>query len=520
MPRPRTLLLILAFIEGGCVMMAELAGAKMLAPVYGSSLYVWGTIIGMTLLSLTVGYYLGGWLSLMRQRRTGLVLWLMLIAAVLIAVMPHMASVLLLRFFEMGTLQAIVVLTTILLSPALILLGATSPLIISLLAERVEEAGQAAGRVYGVSTVGGIIGTFAAGFFLIPAFGLTVTALLAGLLLITLPLILLLRERRYLALALPVLAALMIVLRPGPTPHPDVQVVYESEGLLGQLKVIDFSYSLPNQSVPRTDRILFVNRTAQTWIRRESGEPVWDYVTYLQSVASLVPEGSRALLLGLGGGTVAHYLQDIGLTVDSVELDERIAQVGFDFFDLQHSGDVFIDDGRHFLRATDRRYDLIIFDVFQAEVPPAHMLTLEAFRELRDRLNPGGFFIINYSGYLSGSTGRGARSIYRTLLEAVDHVEVLPTRDDEHTANTLFIASFEPLDLTRPRRPLVVEGRAYRLPTRLLPGEQIDLSDALILRDNRPVLEKLNLEAAALWRQTYYEYFTRPFLEKGVPIFD
>lgn len=512
------LLIALAFAEGTAVMIAELCAAKMLAPVYGSSLYVWATIVGITLVSLTAGYYLGGILSRTLSRRA-LVLWFMLVAAVLIAAMPHLARPLQPLLVELGTIPAILLLSTALLGPALVLLGATSPLIISLLADRIEDAGRAAGTVYGVSTVGGILGTFAAGFFLIPSLGLTLTTLIAGLLLIALPLMALLRERRFEAVALPLLAVALLALRPDAADHPDVDVIYESEGLLGQIKVIDFTYSLANQS-PRTDRILFVNRTAQTWINRETGKPVWDYMPYIQSVASVLPRDSRALLLGLGGGTIALQLQEVGLNVDSVELDRRIVDVGRDYFGLDHSGDIFIDDGRHHLRASDRRYDLIIFDVYQAEVPPAHLLTLETFRDLQDRLTPEGFVIVNYSGYLSGTTGRGARSIYRTLDEAMEHVAVIPTSDDEHTGNNLFIASNHPLDLSRPRMPLVVNGRAYRLPDLVMDRQQIPLDDAVILRDNLPVLEKLNLEAAARWRETYYEHFTRPFIDKGVPIFE
>ncbi len=514
----RIFLIALAFAEGTAVMMAELSAAKMLAPVYGSSLYVWGTIVGITLVSLTAGYYLGGSLS-RRGGRQPTVLWFMLVAAVLVAAMPHLAHPLLPVFVERGTIPAILLLTTVLLSPALLLLGATSPLIISLLADRVEDSGRAAGTIYGVSTVGGIIGTFAAGFVLIPWLGLTMTTFLAGLVLIALPLPVLLSQRRFGAVVLPIIAVVLLMLKPTPEDHPDVQVVYESEGLLGQLKVIDFTYSLPNEP-RRTDRILFVNRTAQTWIRRDSGEPVWDYMPYIQSVSSLQPEGSRALLLGLGGGTIALQLQEIGFTVDSVELDRRIAHVGEEYFGLEHSGDIFIDDGRHFLRATDRHYDVIIFDVFQAEVPPAHLLTLETFQALHERLTPNGFVIVNYSGYLHGSTGRGARSIYRTMAEAIDHVAIIPTSDDEDTSNNLFIASRQPLDLSRPRMPLVLDGRAHRLPNLVIDPAEVALDDAIILVDNRPVLEKLNLEAAERWRQTYYEHFTIPFREKGVPIFD
>lgn len=511
-------LIALAFAEGTVVMMAELSAAKMLAPVYGSALYVWGTIVGITLISLTAGYYLGGLLSRAVSRRM-LVLWFMLVAAVLVAAMPHLARPLQPEFVELGTIPAILLLSTVLLSPALILLGATSPLIISLLADRIEDSGRAAGLIYGVSTIGGILGTFIAGFFLIPWLGLTLTTLIGGLLLIALPLTALLRERRFEAVALPLIAVALLTLRPDLDDHPDVDVLYESEGLLGQLKVIDFTYSLPDEP-SRTDRILFVNRTAQTWVNRDTGEPVWDYMPYIQSIASVLPRGSRVLLLGLGGGTIALQLQEAGMIVDSVELDRRIANVGRNYFGLEHSGDIFIDDGRHFLRATDRRYDLIVFDVFQAEVPPAHLLTLETFRDLPDRLTPEGFVIVNYSGYLSGSTGRGARSIYRTLEEAIEHISIIPTSDDEHTGNNLFIASNHRLDLSQPRIPLVVDRQPLHLPDLIADPGRIPMDDAVILRDNRPVLEKLNLEAAAGWRETYYEHFTKPFIEKGVPIFE
>jgi predicted membrane-bound spermidine synthase len=514
----RGFLISLAFIEGATVMIAELCAAKMLAPIYGSSLYVWGTIVGITLVSLTAGYYLGGMLSRRRASRN-LVLWFMLLAALLIAAMPHLARPLEPALVALGTIPAIVLLSSILLGPALVLLGATSPLIISLLAERIEDSGHAAGTVYGISTVGGIAGTFGAGFFLIPVLGLTITTLIASVLLLGLPCLALLRDRRFAAAAIPLMVVATLMLGSDPGDHPDVDVVYESEGLLGQIKVIDFTYSPPNHP-SRTDRILFVNRTAQTWIERDTGQPVWDYMPYIQSVASLLPEGSRALLLGLGGGTIALQLQELGITVDSVELDRRIVDVGRQFFRLEHSGDIFIDDGRHFLRTTDRRYDLIIFDVFQAEVPPAHLLTLETFRNLREILTPQGFTIVNYSGYLSGSTGRGARSIYRTLTEANEHVAVIPTSEDEHTGNNLFIASESPLDFSTPRKPLIVNGRSHWLPSQVIDPGRIPLDDAVVLRDNRPVLEKLNLEAAARWRETYYEHFTKPFIDKGVPIFE
>lgn len=514
----RALLLLLAFTEGATVMIAQIAGAKMLAPMYGSSLYVWGAVIGITLVSLTAGYYLGGLLSY-RQRRRELVYWCMLIAGLLIVLMPTAAHTLMTMVGDIETIRAILLLTLIYLSPPLLLLGMTPPLIISILANEVHASGDTAGRVYAISTVGGILGTFGAGFWLIPDFGLTRTAIAAGIVLSILPLILLLGRRQWLALLSPVLLAVMLLPRDGDIDHPRVEILYQSEGLLGQLKVMDIGIVDQQGVVRRTDRVLFVNRTGQTWINRETGEPVWDYVKFLNTIGSLAPEGSRTLLLGLGGGIVAKKMQALGHTVDSVELDERIAMIARDYFDLDHSGDIIVDDGRHFLRSTDRRYDLIIFDVFQAEVPPAHMLTLETFRDLRGLLNPGGFIVINYSGFITGSTGIGARSIYKTLLEAGWHVDLLPTGLQEHTRNNLMIVSDGQLDYTRPRVHITVNGQVQPVSRFFMDPAEIDMEDAQILRDNRPVLEHMNLEAAAIWRKGYYEFFTKQFTQEGMPLF-
>lgn len=519
-PRAPWLLLTLAFTEGAAVMVAELVGAKMLAPLYGNSLYVWGATIGVTLVSLTLGYYLGGLLSY-RRRRAEIVFWFMLVAAFLVALMPTLAHRLMTVLDGMGAVSAILLVTSLYLLPPLLLLGATTPLIISILSRDVADAGGVAGRVYAVSTVGGILGTFAAGFYLIPGFGLTRTAIAGGVVLTILPFILLLRLRHWPALLYPPALALLLFL-PGAAekPHPGVRVLYQSEGLLGQLKVVDISYTTPDGRSHKNDRILFVNRAGQTWVNLDTGEAVWDYVHYLKTVGSLLPPGARVLLLGLGGGMTARNMQAIGHRVDSVELDPRVPDIARRYFGLSPDSAVIVDDGRHYIRSTRQRYDLIIFDVYQAEIPPAHMLTVETFRELQQRLNPGGLVVISYTGFLTGSTGYGARSIYRTLLEAGYTVHLIPTGTREEARNNIYIATLGAIDFSRPRAPLVVEGRVRPLPELFVDPARLDLEQAMVLRDDQPILEKLNLEAAAIWRAGYYQAFTRPFLDMGIPLFE
>ncbi|MCC6208392.1 MAG: fused MFS/spermidine synthase [Gammaproteobacteria bacterium] len=518
-PRAHWLLLTLAFTEGAAVMVAELIGAKMLAPLYGNSLYVWGATIGVTLVSLTFGYYLGGLLSY-RRRRVEIVFWFMLIAAFLIALMPTLAHRLMTVLEGVDAIRAILLVTSLYLLPPLLLLGATTPLIISILSRDVADAGRVAGMVYSVSTVGGILGTFAAGFYLMPEFGLARTAMAGGIVLAILPFIFLLRLRHYPALLYPVAVALLFLPGAAEKPHPGVKVLYQSEGLLGQLKVVDVSYTTPDGGSHRNDRILFVNRAGQTWVNLDSGEAVWDYMHYLKTVGSLLPPGARVLLLGLGGGVTARNLQAVGHDVDSVELDPRIPDIARRYFGLSPDSKVIVDDGRHYIRSTRQRYDLIVIDVYQAEIPPAHMLTVETFRELQQRLNPGGFVVISYTGFLTGSTGYGARSIYRTLLEAGYTVNLIPTGAREDARNNIYIAALGDIDFSRPRAPLVVEGRVRALPELFVDPAALELDQAMVLRDDQPILEKLNLEAAAIWRAGYYRTFTRPFLDMGIPLFE
>jgi SAM-dependent methyltransferase len=444
----------------------------------------------------------------------------LLFAALLIVAMPLLAHWLMLRLEHLAPVTAILVQISLYMAPALLLLGASPPLIIAALTRHPEDSGRMAGTVFAVSTLGGVIATFLGGFWLLPEFGLTRTAALTGLALGFAPLMILLARRRWIALLVPAFAGLLLwPATPAPM-QPGVSVVYQSEGLLGQIKVVDVPAMVPPGAPPRIDRILFVNRMAQTWVDRDRGTSMWGYVNYLRSIGSLLPEGSRVLLLGLGGGIVARDMQQLGHVVDSVELDARIVELAQTHFGLRPNGEMHVDDGRHYLRSTERRYDLIILDVYQAEIPPGHMLTVEAFTDLQRALNPDGFFIINYPGFLTGSIGLGGRSIYRSLLEAGYEVHLLPTGRDESSGNNLYIAAPRTIDFSRPRLPLRRGNDIVPLPALFLDPTKIDLSDSLILRDNRPVLEKLSLEAGVKWREDYYEHFTKPFLNLGIPLFD
>ncbi|OFY67598.1 MAG: hypothetical protein A3H98_03685 [Bacteroidetes bacterium RIFCSPLOWO2_02_FULL_36_8] len=162
---------IVAFIEGGAVMACELLGAKMIAPYYGNSLYVWSSVLGTTLGGLTAGYFVGGYLS-EKYPKDKTLLVILLISTLLFAGMPVISKGIMTATLSMSVQMGSLISCMVFVFPPLMCFGMVSPMIIRLISDEVKEVGKNAGTVYAVSTVGGILATFIFGFYIIPYLGL------------------------------------------------------------------------------------------------------------------------------------------------------------------------------------------------------------------------------------------------------------------------------------------------------------------------------------------------------------
>ncbi|HHH36636.1 MAG TPA: hypothetical protein ENK48_07395 [Gammaproteobacteria bacterium] len=188
-------LLLASFVEGGAVMAVELVGAKMVAPYYGTSLYVWAAVLALTLGGLATGYFLGGALSA-RHPSPRRLFAILALGAMLVGVMPHVAPLVMEATLGMGLRSGIVIACLVFLLPPLVLFGMVSPMIIRLISSRGDRIGRAAGLVYTISTLGGILATFVAAFYAIPYLGLRLSAQLTALLLACFPLVYFMSCRR------------------------------------------------------------------------------------------------------------------------------------------------------------------------------------------------------------------------------------------------------------------------------------------------------------------------------------
>ena len=432
-------LYVLVFVVGTASLGAEIAAARLMAPFFGASTIVWANTIGVVLVALSIGYWLGGKLGDRYPRLRELCL-VIAAAAVLLAVVPFAAR----PFFEIsidaldeisaGAFVGSLVGVLFLIAIPVILLGACSPWAIRLAVPDVEHSGRTAGRLYAVSTVGSLIGTMLAALVAIPFIGTQRTFLAfavalglvaaAGL------------GWRY--LALPAVLAGVIAIPIGTVKATDGErVLFEGESEEQYIRVIEEDDG---------DRLLELNEGQAVHSMYRPGsyltQDVWDGYLVLP-FAGLSDPPERIAILGNAAGTTAraygHYFPET--EVDGVEIDSKLTELGERYFDLDNPRlDVFHEDARPWLDDAEGDYDVIMVDAYRQPYIPFYLATKEFFELARDRLAPGGVVIVN-AGHPEGNDD------LETVLGAT-MAEVFPTvvRDPIEDTNTLLLGSEGPAD--------------------------------------------------------------------------
>ena len=449
----------LVFGAGTGSLAVEICASRLLAPYYGSSTIVWANLIGLVLASLALGYWLGGRLA-DRHPSARLLGALVLAAAVLVAAVPFVARPLLdvtargLDELSAGAVVGSFFGTLLLFAPPVLVLGMVAPFAIRLALEDVGSAGAVAGRLYALSTAGSLLGTFLPALVTIPLVGTQRTLLGAGALLAASGALLL--ERRALLVAAGIAALLAVppgavkstsgLLFEEESPYQYVQVV-ERAGV----RKLYLNEGIAVHSVWRPDSVLTGG--------------VWD--AFL-AVPLLLERPPRSLaVLGNAGGTIArafgvYYPQ---VDVDGVEIDPAVSEAGRRYLGLGDNARLRVHDAdaRPFLRASDRRYDLVYVDAYHQPYVPFYLATREFFRLARERLRPGGVIALNVATVPDDR--RLVRALAATLAHEFPDVRIWPVLGFNH----LVVAGTRRIGGVRRPRHSVLRPLARLLRTQLSP---------------------------------------------------
>lgn len=488
-------LLCTLFLTGGVTLVLEIAGARLISPYYGSSLYTWSALITVTLISLAAGYNWGGRAA---DRVPSLTLFARLIcfAGAAVAFVPPLRSGVLQLTSPLGVQLGALASATVLLAPCLILLSALGPLAIRLTTLGLDTVGRRAGDVYALSTVGSVAGAVLAGFALIPHVPLS--RILYGIACLLLLLGAIGYRLSTLRLPLPQLAAAAAAALWGfwPRATPSTNVLYNKESAYGQIKVVDFNTE---------KRYLLVNGTSQSVLLLASGESDSQYCHAMEAAALLRPAAKRALVIGLGAGLIPGTLERVyGIVTDTVEIDPRIAEAARNYFGYRPRGGLFVQDGRTYVERTPSSYGLIFLDAFGAESPPFHLFTQESFAAMKRRLEPGGLLAVNIVSIVRGPGDEPWLSSYKTLKTVFPEVRAFVASDQYHDiGNVILLASDDAIDPAQaaPARAFIKKDLSAMLSHELTPDEEA-LQRVAVMDDDFAPMESLLARTAVLWRKS------------------
>jgi spermidine synthase len=285
----------------------------------------------------------------------------------------------------------------------------------------------------------------------------------------------------------------------------DIKILYNKEGLLGQIMVVDYPVYYQKQKPDAYIRMMLFNRVIQTYDnRQDSAHRYFPYVSLLVDEARKQTSGKKALLLGLGGGVVANELMKHKFEVDAVEFDERVVYAARHFFTLDKRANVYVDDARRYINNTKKKYDLIVFDVFKGEENPAHLITTESLNKVKELLGSKGILVINNYGFKTGEKSKGVKAIVKTLQQSNFHCHLLSSALKEEEGNILIFASQQDFMTTR---------KSFEFDTQALINAQL-------LTDDKPILDLLNKEAVATWRNLYMATAIKDFNQRNIPLFN
>jgi spermidine synthase len=433
-----------AFTTGAVVMALEILGSRLLAPVFGSSLFVWGALIGVVLAAMSSGYAAGGWLA--DRRSPHVVLTVLLLGSgawTLLLAWVGQSVVFTVSQWTQDPRWGPCLAASVLLGVPAFGLSGVLPALLRMAIADMGHLGRHTGGMIAISTIGSLIGTWGTSFYLLTWLGSGTLVALLGLVLSGLGF---LWAWWMIGLRIGYLVALFagLVFLGWTSFHPVLALppaIHQEDSPYQQLRVRDIDEL----------RFLILNNTfhAVMW-KVAPTYLVLPYSQVMMAALSLPEQTQRGLILGHGGGSLAKWLAEFWpkLELDVVEMDPSVVNAAEAYFDYKppSTHHVYVQDARTFLSTTSAQYDLIWIDVFARHLIPFHLTTQEFYRDLQSHLTPWGVIAVNLASSDAPPDIRRAQAIVTTLNSIFPDIEAFNVpgpswlRTAAGSVNTIFFA--------------------------------------------------------------------------------
>lgn len=425
---------ITVFICGAVVMVFELVGSRILGPYFGTSIFVWTSLIGIILGSLSLGYYLGGKIADKKPNFNSLSLIVILSAIFILITFIIKDFLLVILQINISDIRITsVIASLILFLPASVLLGMISPYAVKLKLDNLNTSGSTVGNLYAISTTGSIIGTFLSGFYLIPNFGTNKLLIILSLTLITVSLLLSVKKIIRIKLLFLIVVIVSYFLLDGfnfsfgKSGFVDIDTAYN------RIWIYDHNDSKTSKLI-KTMKIGNENHSSMFL---DNNELVNEYTKYYHLAKFFNPNFKTTLMLG---GAGYSYPKDFLLkypnaTIDVVEIDPKVTELAKKYFKLKEDQrlTIYHEDGRVYLNKTHKKYDVIFGDAFGSYYSlPYQLTTKEAVQKKYDILNNNGIVVLNIISSIEGEKGQFLRAEYATYKSIFPQVYLFPVTYPEY----------------------------------------------------------------------------------------
>ncbi len=511
------------FFAGMSVMAVELGASRLLAPYFSSSQIVWTIIIGTIMIAMALGNIYGG-RSADRDPDPDRLYRRILIAAVWIALIPVAGKYVILGIsalliFAVNThylIWAAFAACMVIFVFPLFLLGTVTPSLAKYTMDNLEDNARIVGRLGAANTVGSIIGTFVPTFVTIPAVGTSVSFLIFAGILLALALVYFISAGRRKVGAIAAIAVWLLSCALGYRSNFAFwkdDLLYEGESVYNYLQVEDTGDSV----VLSTNVLIGV----QSVMRKDASLTgmYYDYAMAAPFMAGIEEKQSNTrpfemLILGMGTGTYGSQCLRYypGMKIEGVEIDEKISRLAREYFAMPEEMAVSTYDGRAYLNAVDRQYDVIMVDAYQDITIPFQMSSLEFFTMVREHLREDGVMVVNMN-----MRGESEDSINRYLSDTIGAVfPELWMMDVPGSTNRVLFAAMRPGVTDTMERNIALcadselRGLMQRTAGMLMsytPGDRILTDDrAPVELLGMRVIDELIRDELAWVRQIYEEY--------------
>ncbi len=423
---------IIVFLGGAIGMGLELIAARVLSPYVGSSNVVWTSIIGIILVSMSLGYWIGG-KSADKDANINQLANILLYAALATSTIPLLETCVVKIIAGMipNLIIAAILCAIIAFSIPSFILAMISPYAVKIKSKEETEIGSLSGKISSLSTIGSIVGTFLMGFVLIPNIGVSNINISVTIILFIMSLIA--RENKdkkviYINIVAIGIMMILIVLGKSIFKINNPNIILDTDSQYSRIWVKQI------QTEKVTYRTLQVDRGLESYIDTETGKMGAKYLRYYDLFEYFNKDAKSTLLIGGAAYTYPiHYLQKYNdKTIDVVEIDDKMTQIAVEQFGLNINDrrlKTYSQDGRSYLNYSKNKYDTILMDAFKGTNAPFELTTYEALTNAKSMLNENGVVITNIISALEGDNAKFIQYEYATYKAVFDDVRIFRVAD-------------------------------------------------------------------------------------------